>query len=113
MGDTAITSKVTKTSIDTMCFPLYTMMLALNRTKIDYFSLDIEGQELPVLQTIPFDKLDITTLSIEYSHTQKEKVKALMDANGYRIAKTLTYVNEKIYQSSFDWIFVKKDFTSP
>ena len=43
-------------------------MLALNRTKIDYFSLDVEGYELPILRTIPFDKLDISVLTVEYNH---------------------------------------------
>jgi len=39
------------------CFPMETMLLALNQTHVDYFSLDVEGLELEVLQTIPFDKV--------------------------------------------------------
>lgn len=46
-------------TITTQCFPLYTMLLALNRTTVDYFSLDVEGYELHVLKTIPFDEIDI------------------------------------------------------
>jgi hypothetical protein len=45
--------------VDVQCFPLYSYLLALNRTKVDYFSLDVEGSELDVLRTIPFEKLDI------------------------------------------------------
>ena len=45
--------------MDVQCFPLYSYLLALNRTKVDYFSLDVEGSELDVLRTIPFEKLDI------------------------------------------------------
>nr|CAD7601800.1 unnamed protein product [Timema genevievae] len=45
--------------VDVQCFPFYTYLLALNRTLIDYFSLDVEGNELDVLETIPFDKVDI------------------------------------------------------
>jgi hypothetical protein len=30
-----------------------------------YFSLDIEGDELDVLQTIPFDNMTIRTLTVE------------------------------------------------
>lgn len=45
--------------VDVQCFPLYTFLLALNRTTIDYFSLDVEGAELDVLQTIPWSKVDI------------------------------------------------------
>jgi len=40
------------------CMPLLSILLALNQT-IDYFSLDIEGHELDVLRTVPFDKIDV------------------------------------------------------
>jgi hypothetical protein len=29
------------------------------RTTVDYFSLDVEGNELDILRTIPFDKINI------------------------------------------------------
>lgn len=45
--------------VNVQCFPLYTYLLALNVTEIDYFSLDVEGSELNVLKTIPFDKINI------------------------------------------------------
>ena len=45
--------------ISAQCFPLYSILLALNQTTVDYFSLDIEGSELDVLRTIPWDKVDI------------------------------------------------------
>ncbi|CAB3372477.1 Hypothetical predicted protein [Cloeon dipterum] len=45
--------------VDVQCLPLWSLLLSLNQSTIDYFSLDVEGSELPVLKTIPFDKLDI------------------------------------------------------
>jgi len=30
------------------CFPLNALLVALNRTTVDYFSLDVEGYELDV-----------------------------------------------------------------
>jgi len=30
------------------CFPLQALLVALNRTTVDYFSLDVEGYELDV-----------------------------------------------------------------
>jgi hypothetical protein len=33
------------------CYPLYTILLALNQTKIDLLSLGCQGQELEILQT--------------------------------------------------------------
>lgn len=47
------------------CFSLYTIMKAINKTVIDYFSLDLEGAEYEFIQSIDFSKLDIRTLSIE------------------------------------------------
>ena len=37
--------------------PLYTILLAMGNPTVHYFSLDIEGAEFLVLQTIPWDKV--------------------------------------------------------
>ncbi len=44
-------------TIRVQCFPLYSVLLALGNPVVDYFSLDIEGAEFPVLKTVPFDKV--------------------------------------------------------
>lgn len=41
------------------CFPVYSILLAVNQTRVDFFSLDVEGHELLVLKTIPLHKVDI------------------------------------------------------
>ena len=41
------------------CLPLYSILLALDNPTVHHFSLDIEGAELPVLKTVPWDKVDI------------------------------------------------------
>jgi hypothetical protein len=41
------------------CFPLYSILLALGNPTVDIFSLDIEGAELKVLETIPWSKVKI------------------------------------------------------
>ena len=40
--------------------------MAVGQTEVNYFSLDVEGPELDILQTIPFDKIAIDVISIEY-----------------------------------------------
>ncbi len=45
--------------------------MALGNPTIDYFVLDIEGAEFPVLKTIPFEKLDIRLLQVELPHLGK------------------------------------------
>ena len=57
------------TFVDVICFPLFGVLKALNVTKVDYFSLDVEGAEMDVLRTIPFDDLDIT---VEYCLLQNK-----------------------------------------
>lgn len=99
------------TIIKTFCFPLYSIMLALNRTKIDFFSLDVEGMELPILKTIPFDKLDISVLAVEYIHG-KDGGQAYIDfmaTKGYVVHSKIQFFKPEIYFGANDFIFVKKD----
>jgi len=44
-------------AVPIICIPLYTYLLALGVTTVDYFSLDVEGSDFEVLKTIPFDKV--------------------------------------------------------
>lgn len=93
------------------CYPIYSILLALNRTEVDYFSLDVEGVELEVLQTIPFDKVNIKTLSVEYVHdkTGEEGVRNFMENNGYvaykkvnhpqGLANDIIFLKQYIYDS--------------
>ena len=39
------------------CFPLYSILTAVNVSAVDYLSLDVDGSELDVLKTIPFDSI--------------------------------------------------------
>ena len=58
--------------IEVNCFPLYSILLALGNPKIDYFSLDVEGDEMNILRTIPFDQVDIEVrLNKSILHTEK------------------------------------------
>ncbi|CAG7829839.1 unnamed protein product, partial [Allacma fusca] len=53
-------------NVSIQCFPLYSVLLALNRTVIDFFSLDVEGSEMDILRTIPFDKILIKVITVEH-----------------------------------------------
>lgn len=50
------------------CFPLHTLQLALNTTNIDLLSLGCQGQELQILQTLPFDRVNIKVITIHMIH---------------------------------------------
>ena len=57
-----------KNEIQIQCFPLYSLLLALNQTTVNFLSLDVEGDELYVLKTIPFDKVDIKMMTVEHNN---------------------------------------------
>lgn len=46
------------------CFPLYTLLLAVNQTTLDLLSLGCNRQELEILQTLPFERVNIRVITI-------------------------------------------------
>lgn len=82
-----IIPKQTRHSFKVRCYPFLTFLLALNVSVIDYFSLDVEGHEVEVLETVPFDKVDIDVLSVEFSKSRGRMlgVKNFMEGKGYRV----------------------------
>ncbi|KAF2368423.1 Methyltransferase FkbM [Trinorchestia longiramus] len=89
------------------CFPLYSFLLATNLTSVDYFSLDVEGQELNVLKTVPWSRVDIKVVSVEYRHVVegKDAVTAYLAEQGYQ-----SYVDvPDSFGHPSDTVFVRKD----
>lgn len=86
------------------CFPLYSILLAINQTTVDFFSLDIEGDELDVLQTIPFDKVNIKMLTVEVAHGVQgsHAVQKFMENKGYdtllKVSRDDGGVNDLIFR---------------
>ncbi len=93
------------------CFPLESILLALNHTHVDYFSLDVEGLELDILKTIPFDRIQIDTLSVEYIHGEggKEAYTSFMEQKGYITYKEINHTKSVIDLYVHDLIFVRKE----
>lgn len=83
-------------TITTICKPLISM---ISTTKIDYFSLDVEGGEMLILNEIEWDELDIRVFSIEVDQNTEE-IRQFMRNKGY-IEKA---------KLSGDIIFVKESF---
>jgi len=60
------------------CFSLNSIMAAIGVRHIDFMVLDVEGSELPVLQSIDWTRLSIDIFSIEYSeHSRRRTMKKL------------------------------------
>ena len=59
------------------CFPLETILRALGRRQIDYFSLDVEGSELNIIENLNHKEIDIKVLTVETSENQIDVKKIL------------------------------------
>ena len=44
---------------ESLCLPFFSILLALGNPYVDYFSLDVEGSELSILKTIPWEEVKI------------------------------------------------------
>ena len=42
-----------------LCLPFFSILLAVGNPQVDYFSLDVEGSELSILKTIPWEQVKI------------------------------------------------------
>lgn len=70
------------------CMPLQAILETFAITHIDFFSLDVEGAELEVLQTLNFLLTHINVIVVEQDNTQPEKdesVRQLLLANNFEI----------------------------
>ncbi|KAK8384258.1 hypothetical protein O3P69_009189 [Scylla paramamosain] len=70
-------------------FPLYAILQALNVTVIDFLSLDVEGFELKVLKTVPWDKIKVRLMTVEWLHIPGgfKPLKDFMTSKGYRLIR--------------------------
>lgn len=84
--------------VTVQCFPLYSILMALGNPRVDFFSLDIEGAEMKVLRTIPFDKVDIEIFLIETDKANVTEMTDFMAGVGYKATAVPPY----------DHMFVKK-----
>ena len=99
-----------ETSFQHQCLPLVSLLLALDNPTVHYFSLDIEGAELQVLKTIPWDKVDIWVISVE-THLagevfpgSRDDIIDYMESVGYHFEN-----NWKNGQFAKDDLFIRND----
>ena len=57
---------------------------AIGMTHIHFFSLDVEGAELDILKTIPFDKVKIDSFAIEYAVSSRNGPDSKVTETRYR-----------------------------
>ena len=87
------------------CLPLRKIIQAYGKPSIDYLSLDIEGAELQVLQSLDFNEIDIKVISIETN-----KIGIIFDGSLTQLDYLLRrngYI--KYAQLTIDALYVKKE----
>ncbi|KAK2711142.1 uncharacterized protein LOC136025834 [Artemia franciscana] len=87
------------------CFPFSTVLNKINITEVDVFFLDVEGQELGVLRTIPFQDISIHIIVVEYDGRADylQQIREFLGAVGYEL--------HDVFHSSWtlgDALFVQK-----
>lgn len=73
-----------------------------NVDTIDLLLMDIEGMEEKVLSVFDFDRWKIPIIQIEMIHINQERLRDLMEANGYELTNT-SFENQ-----GYDRIFQRK-----
>lgn len=85
--------------VETKCVHLNDLLSVIGVKHVDYFSLDVEGAEMFVLESIDFDTVTFDVLTIEIQEHRSE-IQAFMESKGYK------KVTGTEYKLDFDDIFV-------
>ncbi|CAL8144924.1 unnamed protein product [Orchesella dallaii] len=74
------------------CIPLFTLLKALNVMEVDFFSLDVEGSELAILETVPFDKIKFKFLTVEHGLIPggRKALQTFLESKGYFFLKEMS-----------------------
>jgi len=99
LGSSQFKNAPVATVVDVHCLPLFTLLAAMDFPTVDFFSLDVEGAELGILQSIPWHQIDIRVVLVEFSHLDKKALFDMMTGFGY----------DNPFDLKEDMVFVKKE----
>ena len=101
---------------DVQCFSINSIMAAIGVRHVDFFVLDVEGAEIPILKTIDWSRLTIDVLNIEYSEIKvQDRLKKLKDLRAYFNSthkEVGTLPSERPLTTAQDVIFIRRNAQS-
>lgn len=92
------------------CFPLESLLLALGQDRVDYLTLNTGPSNLDILQAIPFNRVKIQVISVNYMRGKnpKEDYVDMMEKHGYVKISDLHVHNHVEFVYVDDLIFALK-----
>lgn len=77
-----------KEEIEVRCYNVNTLLKENNISIVDYVSIDTEGNELDILESIDFQAVKFLSFTIENNYADA-RVRAFMESKGYNFLKTI------------------------
>lgn len=94
-----------------ICLPLYSLLLAVGNPTVDFFSLDVEGAEIEVLNSMPWEKVKIRVILVEVNHIDKVEVNKILTDAGYCLYDQ-TYENGDEFGNTLDFVYAHSQYTN-
>lgn len=86
-----------KEEIEVKCYNINDLLSENNFNRIDFFTIDTEGNEMSILKTINFKAFDIDVLLVENNY-QNDEMNQLMQSNGYKRIKKIGH--DEVYRKN-------------
>jgi len=104
------------TGMKMQCFPVYSLIKAMGNPTVNLLILDIEGAELSVLKTIPWESVDIQVMTIEtdligksgVSGGSQKEARQFLISKGYSIFQHTDDFNKHTGLQNND-LFIRND----
>jgi FkbM family methyltransferase len=96
-----------KEEIDVICYDINKVLKENNINKVDFFTIDTEGNELKILKTIHFNEFDFDILLVENNY-QTEEMNEFMTSKGFKRIKKIGH--DEVYRHKNKLNFFQKLF---
>jgi len=94
-----------KEEIEVKCYDINEVLKDKNINKVDFFTIDTEGNELKILKTIDFDGFDFDIFLVENNY-ETEEMNDFMTSKGFKRIKKIGH--DEVYRNKTKLSFLQK-----